>query len=574
MTTATKTKSPPRKTKATKTLKGWPPGLWQTCHDMQETLDQVGVPIQLDDIREWGESGRAEVTDWLKAITQGPQHHARLPDVLQGLLPVGWKRPAESKPKPKTKSKPPEDETTNLELAAIDPSPDNPRRRFEGLEELAKSLQKDGQLQEIVVYPTGGDRYEIVGGERRYRAAKIAKWKSIRARVLHITPEEAIEKRGIENYERKQFTPFEEARWMAQMKESAGYTQNALARKLDCTQGKIGNTLGLLKLPEEWEEIAVDASLSPTCLRHLVPWAHRHNVLDGVAMAVRESKDPPTVDEFRKLLASILKEQSRPIDSHYSSGPRFKVTKARREELDVEEIEDQWGSKQNRAFNIRLWEKLQREAKKAEKEKQAAREDAAPKPKANDPEIPNRNELKQLWAHWWRQSLAEKLEGKLTKAKQSVAVQLGFALSIENPELADNLDEHWPGVPAAPCELAAVHLANMPFEKFQAEMPAACARLLRDDSAWRSFWVEDSRGADVCRAVSGIFGLDPQRDWSPEYEWLDLLSIEQLRRLPAAQFVPPDYLHSLAKADLIERLLEHWPAKSGVPDVLTEPLTN
>lgn len=574
--TATKTKTAKtstRKTKAKETLKGWPPELWQACFDVQKALDRVGVPIALDDIREWGEDGRADVQEWLASIERGPGHHARLPEVLSGLLPAGWKRPegADAKPQAKSKSKPqpktPKDETVDLELAAINPSPDNPRKRFEGLEELAKSLQKDGQLQEIVVYPTGNGIYEIVGGERRYRAAKIAKWKTIRARVLNITPEEAIEKRGIENYERKQFTPFEEARWMEQMKDAAGYTQKALANKLECTQGKIGNTLGLLKLPEEWEDIAVDQQISPTCLRHLVPWAHRHNVLDGVAMAAREFDQPPTVDDFRRTIAAVVKQQSRPMDADWS-GPLFKVTDELREELDIEEVENRWGSKESRAFNVKLWEKHQRDAKKKERDKQKAREQKAGKPDSKEPETPNSGELKQLWAQWWRHTLADRLEGKLTKAKQAVVLQLGFAIAVENPDFIESLGDYWPDLPLASYEENAKDIAKFPFDKFQTEIHAACVSVLRDDKAWKTFWREETRGLETCRAFSEIFDIDPARDWSPEYEWLELLSIEQLRRLPAAQLVDPEFLHSLAKADLIERLIENWPDGRGVPEVL------
>lgn len=581
--TATKTKkTTPRKTKANETLKGWAPELWQACHDVQKALDQVGVPIELDDIREWGEDGRAEVMGWLDAIDRGPGHHARLPEVLSGLLPVGWKRPGGAKPKtePKTKTKPkaPQDETTDLELALIDASPDNTRRRFEGLEELAHSLEKDGQLQEIVVYPTGDGRYEIVGGERRYRAAKIAKWKTIRARVLNITPEEAIEKRGIENYERKQFTPFEEARWLEQMRDAAGYTQKALAKKLECTQGKIGNTLGLLKLPEEWEEIAVDYQISPTCLRHLVPWAHRHNVLDGVAMAAREYAEPPTVDGFRKTIASVLKQQSRPMETCYGGGPRFQVTDELREELDVEEVENQWGSKETRAFNTKLWEKLNREAKKKEAEKRNAKiEKASAKLKSNEPATPNPHELKRLWSQWWRASLAEKLEGKLTKAKQHEVLKLGFALVIQYPDFAEEMHHFWPELPernasvgySMSYEESAEALCRLAYDRFVSEMPAACAAVLRSESPWGGFYCPS--GIELSQTFAETFGIDPARDWQPEFEWLDLLTVEQLRRLPASQLVDPKFLNSLSKADLIERLLENWPQDSGVPKVLRLP---
>ena len=78
-------------------------------------------------------------------------------------------------------------------------------------------------------------------------------------------------------------------------------------------------------------------------------------------------------------------------------------------------------------------------------------------------------------------------------------------------------------------------------------------------------------GGTLCAAslkfLPASLGSRPRRDWRPEFEWLDLLPVNELQRLPASQFLPVEYFGSLKKVELIERLLEHWPDDAGVPKV-------
>jgi len=97
-----------------------------------------------------------------------------------------------------------------IPLEKIRPNPNQPRRRFEGLEELAQSLRDEGQLTPVLLRPDG-DGYKLVSGERRWRAAKLAGLKTLRAEVRELTDEDAYRLSLIENVVRASLTPIEEA---------------------------------------------------------------------------------------------------------------------------------------------------------------------------------------------------------------------------------------------------------------------------------------------------------------------------------------------------------------------------
>lgn len=169
-----------------------------------------------------------------------------------------------------------------IPLSAIVPSDINPRRTFDGdaLDELAESIRTHGLLQPIVVMALPDwmrrgtqHRYEIIAGERRYRAARLAGRESILCRVLDCTAEQAIELRVTENLQREDLSPIEEARGFAQLIEHCGYSQRDLAARLGVSQGKIGNALGLLRLPEDWQERLSRREITATMARDLVPHA-------------------------------------------------------------------------------------------------------------------------------------------------------------------------------------------------------------------------------------------------------------------------------------------------------------
>lgn len=152
--------------------------------------------------------------------------------------------------------------SAELELARIDPNPFQPRRSMDpaGLEELRDSISAHGILQPIVVRKMG-DRYQIVSGERRWRAARLAGLDRIPAIQRHVVSDsEMLELALVENVQRRDLDPIERARGFKQLMEALGITQEAVAVKVGLKRATVANHLRLLDLPEK-VQVAVGKGL-------------------------------------------------------------------------------------------------------------------------------------------------------------------------------------------------------------------------------------------------------------------------------------------------------------------------
>jgi ParB/RepB/Spo0J family partition protein len=135
----------------------------------------------------------------------------------------------------------------------IEPNPENPRLLFEesALEELAASIREHGVLQPILIRPTGRDQYQLVAGERRWRAARRAGLVTIPALVEELDDDAALEIAVIENLQREDLSPLEEATIYEKMVTEHGYSIRKLAQKLGKDKGYLENRLRLADAPEE-----------------------------------------------------------------------------------------------------------------------------------------------------------------------------------------------------------------------------------------------------------------------------------------------------------------------------------
>lgn len=143
---------------------------------------------------------------------------------------------------------------TSLPIEQISPNPDQPRRDFqpEAMLELTKSIKAKGVVQPLIVRPVrGGSSYEIVAGERRWRAAQAAGLHRVPVIIRDYTDSEVLEIAIIENIQRADLNPVEEALAFRQLMERFGHTQEKLAESLAVSRSHIANTLRLLNLPEE-----------------------------------------------------------------------------------------------------------------------------------------------------------------------------------------------------------------------------------------------------------------------------------------------------------------------------------
>jgi ParB family chromosome partitioning protein len=163
-----------------------------------------------------------------------------------------------------TETKEGEQELRELAVEQIVPSPTQPRRRFDedALQALADSLGERGVLQPVLVRPKPGGTYEIVAGERRWRAAQIAGLETIPALVRERDDAESIELALIENMAREDLSPIEEARACAALVEELELTREEVGRRVGRSRVAVSNLIRLLDLPEEAIELVQGGTLS------------------------------------------------------------------------------------------------------------------------------------------------------------------------------------------------------------------------------------------------------------------------------------------------------------------------
>ena len=146
-----------------------------------------------------------------------------------------------------------------VSLAAIEPDPQQPRTTMGNLEELAQSISEKGVLEPILVRPNPGDgqvEYRIISGERRYRAAMEAGLEKIPVIEMLVEEEEALEIALIENLQRKDLTPFEEAEGYKALADRFGYTHEKISSAVGKSRTVITESLALLKMPSRVREAA------------------------------------------------------------------------------------------------------------------------------------------------------------------------------------------------------------------------------------------------------------------------------------------------------------------------------
>ena len=154
-----------------------------------------------------------------------------------------------------------------IPIAQISPNPEQPRLAFDpaAIEELAASIREHGVLQPILVRPLGNNEYQLIAGERRLRASKAAGLKTIPALVEDVDDDTALEISIIENLQREDLTPLDEAAMYDRMVREHGYSVRKLAQKLGKDKGYLENRLRLADAPDDVRELV---SLRKDTLSH------------------------------------------------------------------------------------------------------------------------------------------------------------------------------------------------------------------------------------------------------------------------------------------------------------------
>jgi ParB-like partition proteins len=164
-------------------------------------------------------------------------------------------------------------ETNELmkDIAEIEPNREQPRRKFDedALLELADSIKQFGVLQPLIVQ-LKDDYYEIIAGERRWRAAKLAGLKEIPVIIKNFTKQEVVEIALIENIQREDLNPIEEARAFKRLLEEFNLKQDEVAERVSKSRTAVTNSIRLLKLPERLQQMVIDDMISTGHARALL----------------------------------------------------------------------------------------------------------------------------------------------------------------------------------------------------------------------------------------------------------------------------------------------------------------
>lgn len=195
--------------------------------------------------------------------------------------------------------------TSEIMLADIYPNPDQPRKNFDkdALSALTESIKKHGVITPLVVTPDSDGRYMIIAGERRYRAAKEAGLISVPVFVRECSEIEVDELSLIENIQRENLNPIEEAIAIKKLMNDYGYTQERVAERIGRARPTVANLLRLIDLSEPVKRLVADGRLSAGHARCLAVITSPALQLE---LAEKGSDDKMSVREFEKLVKAIL----------------------------------------------------------------------------------------------------------------------------------------------------------------------------------------------------------------------------------------------------------------------------
>ncbi len=216
--------------------------------------------------------------------------------------------------------------TVKVKLLDIEPNRDQPRKQFDedALAELSDSIARHGVLQPLLVRPMPDGGYQLVAGERRWRASRMAGLTEVPVVIRDLTDSQVAELALVENLQRENLNPLEEANGYKELSEKFGYTQEKISEIIGKSRPAIGNALRLLALPEEIQEMVQEGSLSAGHGKALLT-AEDEKVMLSLAKLVIEKE--LSVRETERLARNSIKDE-----------PKGKKTKKRNPYYDEAEL--------------------------------------------------------------------------------------------------------------------------------------------------------------------------------------------------------------------------------------------
>ena len=212
--------------------------------------------------------------------------------------------------------------TVTLKISEIEPNRKQPRYKFDeaSIAELAESISQHGVIQPLLVRPILGGGYEIVAGERRYRACRMAGITEVPAVIRELSDSETMELALIENLQRENLTPIEEARGYKTLMEEHGFTQEEVAKSVGKSRSAVANALRLLNLPEKAVELVEENRISAGHARALLSLEDEEKIIKAaLEIAEREL----SVRQTEKLIKDLKSQKKEKNEQQITAKPSY-----------------------------------------------------------------------------------------------------------------------------------------------------------------------------------------------------------------------------------------------------------
>ena len=212
--------------------------------------------------------------------------------------------------------------TNTLPINEIIPNKDQPRKTFDetSLAELAESIKQHGVLQPLLVRPLPSGGYQLVAGERRWRACRMANVREVPVVVKELTDTETMEIAIIENLQREDLNPIEEAEGLQALADKCGLTQEDIAASVGKSRPAIANSLRLLRLPPEIRDMTRDGTISAGHARALLAFENEAMMYEAADAIVKNNLTVRDVERMVKTgekAASVSQKRKKRRDSFY-----------------------------------------------------------------------------------------------------------------------------------------------------------------------------------------------------------------------------------------------------------------
>ncbi len=213
-----------------------------------------------------------------------------------------------------------DEEIKELPLNKLRVNPYQPRKTFneEALKELAESIKEHGVFQPIIVKKSIKD-YEIVAGERRFRASKLAGKETIPCIIRNFTDEQMMEIAVLENLQRENLNAVEEAMAYESLMKNLNLTQEQVAKKVGKSRSYITNALGILTLPEQVKNLVKQGELSQSHARALSKLEDKSKILELTDRIISENLNVRQIEEETKQETKKTKQKQKEINKEYQT---------------------------------------------------------------------------------------------------------------------------------------------------------------------------------------------------------------------------------------------------------------